>query len=129
MSYEAGEFVDGIQTADKLGLPHEKVFKTLVTEGNDKNHYVFVIPIEKELDLKACARSVGVKSVEMIHVKDLFGLTGYVRGGCTSIGMKKQFVTRVDRIYVSGGKIGCQIELSPDDLLRADQGEYADITM
>ena len=59
MSYEAGEFVDGIQTADKLGLPHEKVFKTLVTEGNDKNHYVFVIPIEKELDLKACARSVG----------------------------------------------------------------------
>ena len=136
MSYEAGEFVDGIQTADKLGLPHEKVFKTLVTVGNDKNHYVFVIPIEKELDLKACARSVGVKSVEMIHVKDLFGLTGYVRGGCTSIGMKKQFVTRVDssaakqdRIYVSGGKIGCQIELSPDDLLRADQGEYADITM
>lgn len=136
MSYEAGEFVDGIQTADKLGLPHEKVFKTLVTEGNDKNYYVFVIPIEKELDLKACARSVGVKSVEMIHVKDLFGLTGYVRGGCTSIGMKKQFVTRVDssaakqdKIYVSGGKIGCQIELAPDDLLRADQGEYADITM
>ena len=73
MSYEAGEFVDGIQTADKLGLPHEKVFKTLVTVGNDKNHYVFVIPIEKELDLKACARSVGVKSVEMIHVKEQFG--------------------------------------------------------
>ncbi|MDD6690367.1 MAG: aminoacyl-tRNA deacylase, partial [Lachnospiraceae bacterium] len=93
-SYEAGDFVDGIQTADKLGLPHELVYKTLVTVGNDRNHYVFVLPIEKELDFKKCAKSVGVKNVEMIHVKELFGLTGYMRGGCTSIGMKKQFVTR-----------------------------------
>ena len=92
-SYEPDDFVDGIQTADKLGLPHEQVYKTLVTVGNDREHYVFVIPIEKELDLKKCAKSVGVKSVEMIHVKDLFQLTGYVRGGCNSIGMKKAFVT------------------------------------
>ena len=128
-SYEPDDFVDGIQTADELGLPHEQVYKTLVTVGNDREHYVFVIPIEKELDLKKCAKSVGVKSVEMIHVKDLFQLTGYVRGGCTSIGMKKAFVTRVDasaegleRMYVSGGKIGCQICLAPLDLLKADCG-------
>ena len=93
-SYEPDDFVDGIQTADKLGLPHEQVYKTLVTVGNDREHYVFVIPIEKELDLKKCAKSVGVKSVEMIHVKDLFQLTGYVRGGCTSIGMKKALPVR-----------------------------------
>lgn len=130
-----GEFTDGAQMADALHLPHEQVYKTLVTVGNDKNHYVFVIPIDKELDLKKCAKAVGVKSVEMIHVKDIFSLTGYVRGGCTSIGMKKQFTTRVDasarqheQIYVSGGKIGLQLKLSPDDLLRADGGEYADLT-
>lgn len=112
------------------------MYKTLVTVGNDREHYVFVIPIEKELDLKKCAKSVGVKSVEMIHVKDLFQLTGYVRGGCTSIGMKKAFVTRVDasaegleRMYVSGGKIGCQICLAPLDLLKADGGEFADLCM
>ncbi len=133
-SCEVADFVDGIQTADMLGVPHEKAFKTLVTVGSDKEHYVFVIPIEKELDLKKCARSVGVKSVEMIHVKELLGLTGYMRGGCTSIGMKKPFVTRVDisakeldEMYVSGGKIGCQICLAPADLLKADGGEFADL--
>ena len=134
-TYEVDEFVDGITCADKLGLPHEQVFKTLVTVGSDKEHYVFVIPIEEELDFKKCARSVGVKAVEMIHVKELLGLTGYVRGGCTAIGMKKQFVTRLDEtaqlfdtIYVSGGKIGCQIELSPEDLKRVSKAEYAEIT-
>ena len=81
MSYEVEEFVDGVQTADHLGLPHEQVFKTLVAVANDGEHYVFVIPIEEELDLKKCARSVGVRSVELIHLKDLFPLTGYVRGG------------------------------------------------
>ncbi len=133
-SYEADEFVDGVQTADRLGLPHEEVYKTLVTVGNDREHYVFVIPIEKELDLKKCARSVGVKSVEMIHVRDLFALTGYVRGGCTSIGMKKAFVTRVDasaehlpQMYISGGRIGCQLRLAPKDLLLANRGEFADL--
>lgn len=135
-SYESSdEFVDGVQTADRLGLPHEKVFKTLVTVGSDKQHYVFVIPIEKELDLKKCARSVGVKSVSMIHVRELFDLTGYVRGGCTAIGMKKAFVTRIDQsaqkldnIFISGGRIGCQIELAPDDFIKAaHKAEYADL--
>lgn len=132
--YECDEFVDGMQTADKLGLPYEQVYKTLVTVGSSKNYFVFVIPIAEELDLKAAAKSVGEKNVEMLHVKDITNVTGYVRGGCTSIGMKKQFVTRVDEtailydeIYVSGGKIGCQLKLAPDDLVKAAQAEYADI--
>lgn len=137
-SYDSGgEFIDGVSTADRLGLPHEKVFKTLITSGSDKQHYVFVIPIERELDLKKCARSVGVKSVAMIHVRELLDLTGYVRGGCTAIGMKRPFVTRIDRsaqdldtIYVSGGRIGSQIELRPEDFLKAaHKAEYADLVM
>ena len=94
-----------------------------------------MIPIAKELDLKKAAKSVGEKSVSMIHVKDINSITGYIRGGCTSIGMKKQYVTRVDisakeqpAVIVSGGRIGSQIELEPEDLLKADQGEYADLT-
>ena len=133
-SYECEEFIDGMQTAEKLGLPYEKVYKTLVTEGSDKQHYVFVLPIACELDLKKAAKAVGVKSVAMIHVKDITNLTGYVRGGCTAIGMKKQFRTVVSDtaadladIYVSGGKIGCQMNLKPDDLLKACQGTYGDI--
>lgn len=133
-TYECEEFVDGIQVADMLGLPHEKVYKTLVTMGNSKNYFVFVIPIAKELDLKAAARSVGEKSVEMLHVKDITAVTGYVRGGCTSIGMKKQFVTRIDasaegleKMIVSGGRIGSQLELAPQDLARAARAEFADI--
>lgn len=133
-SYECDEFVDGLQTADHLGLPREEVFKTLVTQGNSKNYFVFVIPIEQELDMKKAAKSVGEKSISMIHVKDLQQITGYVRGGCTAIGMKKQFVTRIeetaqlyDKIYVSGGKIGAQLHLSPDDLKTAAHAEYADI--
>ncbi|MBR7045528.1 MAG: Cys-tRNA(Pro) deacylase [Lachnospiraceae bacterium] len=137
MSYETdGEFSDGVTSADVLGLPHEQVFKTLVTLGSDGQHYVFVIPVEEELDFKKCARSVGVKSVQMIHVKELFGLTGYVRGGCTAIGMKKPFVTRLDEsaqlfdeIYVSGGRIGLHLCLNPDDFLKAAyRAEYADLT-
>jgi len=134
-TYECKEFTDGIQVADMLGLPHEKVYKTLVTVGADKNYYVFVLPIEDELDMKKCAKSVGVKSVEMIHVKDITKITGYVRGGCTSIGMKKQYVTRIsekakslETMIVSGGRIGSQLELKPDDLLKAAKAEYADIT-
>ena len=133
-TYECEEFTDGIETADKLGLPHEMVYKTLVTTGKSGGHYVFVIPIEKELDLKKAAKSVGEKSVEMIHVKDINAITGYIRGGCTAIGMKKQYVTRIDesaktqeQIYVSGGKIGSQIRLTPEDLAKAAKAEFADI--
>ncbi len=135
MTYECDEFIDGLQVADMLNLPHEKVYKTLVTMGSSREYYVFVIPIERELDLKAAARSVGVKSVEMIHVKDINRITGYVRGGCTAIGMKKQYVTRIDSsakeletIIVSGGRIGSQLELSPEALAQASGAEFADVT-
>lgn len=133
-TYECEEFVDGLQIADQLGLPYEKVYKTLVTVGNSKDYFVFVIPIAEELDLKAAARSVGQKSVEMIHVKDINAITGYIRGGCTAIGMKKQYVTRIDssaehleKIIVSGGRIGSQLELAPADLAKAVRAEFADL--
>ena len=134
-TYECEEFTDGIQIADMLGLPHERVYKTLVTEGTGKNYFVFVIPIAEELDMKKAARAVGEKSVSMLHVKDINSVTGYIRGGCTAVGMKKQYVTRVDRsaealerIIVSGGRLGMQIELAPADLLRAAKAAYADVT-
>ncbi len=133
-TYECDEFIDGIQIADMLGLPHDKVFKTLVTVGASKNYFVFVIPIAEELDMKKAARSVGEKNVAMIPVKDINQVTGYIRGGCTAIGMKKQYVTRVaeeailqDTIIVSGGRLGMQIELKPDELLQAAGAEYADL--
>ena len=133
-TYECEEFIDGIHIADVLGQPYDKMYKTLVTQGNSKNYYVFVIPIAEELDLKKAARSVGEKSVAMIPVKEINQVTGYIRGGCTPIGMKKQYVTRVaeeavlqDKIIISGGKLGMQIELLPEELLKACAGEYADI--
>lgn len=134
MTYECEEFISGISTADQTGLPHELVYKTLVTTGKSGEHYVFVIPIEAELDLKKAARAVGEKSVEMLPVKEITKVTGYVRGGCTAIGMKKNFPTILDesakafeQIYVSGGKIGMQLRLKPEDLKRAANAEYADI--
>lgn len=134
-TYECGEFVDGIQVADLLHLPHEKVYKTLVAQGADREYFVFVIPIEAELDLKAAARAVGQKSVAMIHVKDINAVTGYIRGGCTAIGMKKQYRTVIDAgarnlpsMIVSGGRIGSQIELAPEDLRRAAGAEYGEVT-
>jgi len=134
-TYECEEFVDGIQIADMLSLPHEKVYKTLVTVGTSKNYFVFVIPIEAELDMKKAAKAVGEKAVSMIHVKDINGVTGYIRGGCTAIGMKKQYVTKIaaeaenlPSIIVSGGRIGSQIELAPADLAKAARAEFADIT-
>ena len=133
-TYECDEFVDGLQIADKLGLPYEKVYKTLVTVGNSKNYFVFVIPVAEELDLKKAAKSVGEKSVAMIPVKEINAITGYIRGGCTAIGMKKQYVTRLDKsaldletVIVSGGRIGSQIELKPENLLKACGGEIADL--
>ncbi len=135
-TYECEEFTDGMQIADMLFLPYEKVYKTLVTIGSSKNYFVFVIPVAGELDLKKAAKSVGEKSVSMIHVKDINQVTGYIRGGCTAIGMKKQYVTRLDesardkdKIFVSGGRIGSQIELKPEDFLKACKGEYAELTM
>ena len=133
-TYECEEFIDALQIADMLELPYEKVYKTLVTVGNSKNYFVFVIPIAKELDLKKAAKTVGEKSLSMIHVKDINEVTGYIRGGCTAIGMKKRYVTRIDesaklldKIIVSGGRIGSQIELDPEDLCCAAGAEFADI--
>lgn len=133
-TYECDEFIDAIQIADMLSLPYEKVYKTLVTQGTSKNYYVFVIPIAEELDMKKAAKSVNEKSITMLHVKDINTVTGYIRGGCTAVGMKKQYVTRIDssaqameKIIVSGGRIGSQLELDPQDLARATGAEFADI--
>ncbi|MBO5146164.1 MAG: Cys-tRNA(Pro) deacylase [Lachnospiraceae bacterium] len=133
-TYECEEFIDAIQIADKLGQPYEKMYKTLVTVGHSKNYFVFVIPIAEELDMKKAAKSVGEKSVAMIPVKEINAVTGYIRGGCTAIGMKKQYVTRIDesaleqeKMIVSGGKLGSQIELTPLDFQKAAKAEFAQI--
>ncbi|MBQ4052344.1 MAG: Cys-tRNA(Pro) deacylase [Clostridia bacterium] len=134
--YECAEFIDAVHVADQLGQSYENSFKTLVAVGKSGGHYVFVLPIAEELDLKKAARSVGEKAVELIHVKEIFGLTGYVRGGCTPIGMKKQFPTVVDEtailfdtIIISGGRIGAQILLDPYDLQRAIDCQFAELTV
>lgn len=134
--YECDEFIDALKIADQLGLSYDKVYKTLVTRSASKNFYVFVIPIAEELDLKKAAKVVGEKSVEMIHVKEINSVTGYIRGGCTAIGMKKKYVTHVDSsakelltMIVSGGKIGVQLELKPEDLLKACDGVFAELTI
>ena len=131
-----GVAVDGATVARMMGEDPAAVFKTLVTQGASRNYFVFVIPVEAELDLKAAARSVGEKSVSMLHVADLLKVTGYVRGGCSPIGMKKQFVTVFDetalqqpKVYVSAGRIGTQICCAPAALIRAARGKTAAITM
>ena len=133
--YECKEFIDGVTIADMLHEPYERVFKTLVTVGKSSGYFVFVIPIDKELDLKKAAKTVGEKSVEMIHVKDINKITGYIRGGCTAIGMKKDYPVVLDesaahqeKIIVSGGKNGIQIELTTQDYLQACRGKMAAIT-
>ncbi|MCB6645088.1 Cys-tRNA(Pro) deacylase [[Clostridium] scindens] len=133
-TYECDEFTDGVQVADKLGYPHELVYKTLVTIGKSGGYYVFVIPIEAEIDFKKAARTVKEKSLEMLHLKDLTKVTGYIRGGCTAIGMKKQFPTviqesakKLEQIHISGGRLGMQLKLSPFDLQKAANAEFADV--
>ena len=117
--------LSGTHAAEALGLPAEKVFKTLVAAGDRLPHCVFVIPVAEELDLKKCASASGNKRVELIHVKELLPLTGYVRGGCSPIGMKKRLPTFIDEtallhdfISVSAGQRGVQVYLNPEDLLR-----------
>ena len=120
VNYKVDENIDGISVANKLKEDINMVFKTLVTVGADKNNYVFLIPVSKELNFKKAAKAVNIKKIEMIHVKDLKNLTGYIRGGCSPIGMKKLFKTVIDtsindfeKIYVSGGSLGTQIKISP----------------
>lgn len=125
-TYETRDgLIDGISVAEKVGKPVDHVYKTLVTQGTSREYYVFIIPVDKELDLKAAARSVNEKAVEMIKVTDINKVTGYIRGGCSPIGMKKDYKTvldisckDLDTFIISGGKIGHQIELSPADLIR-----------
>ena len=121
--------------AQALGENPDMVFKTLVTVGKSKTNYVFVVPVDKELNLKKAAHSVGEKSIEMIKQKELLPLTGYVHGGCSPIGMKKQFVTTIDQsaeqfesIIFSAGKIGYQVEVSLEDLGKVIRFQLADIT-
>lgn len=133
-SYECDEFIDGIHIADKLNQPYEQSFKTLVAVGKSKANYVFVIPVDKEIDFKKAARVVGEKSIELVPVKEIQSLTGYIRGGCTPIGMKKLFPTVIqesakeyEEIIISGGKLGLQLILSPNDLIQAVKGVYEDV--
>lgn len=132
--YECDEFIDGVHIADMLGQPYEQSFKTLVMQGKSKNYFVFVLPIAEEVDMKKASRVVGEKSLEMLHVKDIMAVTGYIRGGVTSIGMKKRYPTVIhesaldfDTIIVSGGMLGTQIHLAPKDLLKVVNGQFADI--
>ncbi len=126
--------VSGLEVARALGEDPDMVFKTLVTVGKSKTNYVFVIPVNRELDLKKAARSVGEKSIEMIRSKELLPLTGYIHGGCSPIGMKKQFPTVIDasvreqeRIMFSAGKVGYQVELDVKDLSRVIRFQTADV--
>ncbi len=135
LSYECGEFIDGLHTAEKTGAPVDASFKTLVAQGKSGGYYVFVIPIAEEVDLKEAARAVGEKSVEMIPVKDITRVTGYVRGGCSPLGMKKLFPTVIhnsaeafSEIYVSGGRIGLSIRVNPKALAEVVCAKFEDIT-
>lgn len=133
-SYEADPTLTGEEIAGILGEDADKVFKTLVTQGKSGSYYVFVVPVKAELDLKKAAKAAGEKSIAMIKQKDLLGLTGYVHGGCSPVGMKKQFPTFIhetaesyDKIFVSAGKVGHQIELAPKDLMAVVGCKSADI--
>ena len=133
--YEAKDALSGIEIAEKLGFPRASVFKTLVTVAGSKKNYVFVVPADSELDLKKAARAVGEKTVAMIKQAQLLPLTGYVHGGCSSVGMKKQFPTVVDssalaleKIVVSAGKIGRQVAVSPQALALACPLTFEKIT-
>ena len=133
-TYDCDEFIDGVHIADMLGQSYDSTFKTLVTEGKSKNYYVFAIPSHLELDMKKAAKSVGEKSVEMLPVKDINAVTGYIRGGCTPIGMKKLYKTvyhstinNFEEIIVSGGKLGTQIVIKPSDLIKVTNAIVSDI--
>lgn len=134
IEYSTKDGIGGVDVAEKLGEDQHRVFKTLVTEAKEGGHFVFVVPVSSELDLKKAAKVSGSKKVEMIPQKKLLPLTGYVHGGCSPVGMKKEFKTFVDSsaedfdfFYVSGGKVGMQVKLNPKELVSLIGGEFADI--
>lgn len=133
-TYECKEFVDGLTVADQLGMAYEMTFKTLVTHGKSGQYYVLVIPVHQELDMKKASRTVGEKSLEMLPVKEIMNVTGYIRGGCTPIGMKRTYPTVVQesalqqtQIAISGGRRGTQIILAPEDLAQVTGCIFGDI--
>ncbi len=128
--------LDGVSVARKLNEDPDQVYKTLVTQADNRGYYVFVIPVAARLDMKAAARAAGVKSIAMIPQKELLPLTGYIHGGCSPVGMKKPFptifdetVVLFDTIMVSGGRVGVQVEVNPEDLIKVTNGKMAAITM
>ena len=138
--YETGTYevdendLSGSHAADLMGVDHDRMSKTLVLKGEKKGYLVCCIPVDEELDLKKAARAAGEKKVEMIHVKDMFDITGYIRGGCSPIGMKKHFPTYIeemaqlyDTIMVSAGQRGVQVTLSPEDLRSYLQGQFVSL--
>ena len=135
-SYEVKDGkIDGVAVAHKIGKPTEEVFKTLLVQGKSKTCYVCVIPVEKELDMKKISELTGEKNIEMLPVNDLVKTTGYIRGGCSPIGMKKAFRTFIDesaanleKMTFSAGKVGVQVELKPEDLMNLVKAEYAVLT-
>ena len=129
-----GEAPDGVTVAQSLGIDPDQVFKTLVTKGVSGGYYVFDIPVAATLDLKKAAKAVGEKSIELLHVAEINAVTGYIRGGCSPVGMKKQYPTvfhqtalDYDTIYISAGRIGAQVELAPQALLDLLGASTADI--
>lgn len=134
--FDCPEALSGVEVASMLGLDEDRVFKTLVTQGKSGSHYVFMVPVACELDLKKAAAAVGEKAVSMVKSRELLPLTGYVHGGCSPVGMKKRFTTTVDetavlyeRIAFSGGRIGCQIEAPLSELARVVPLATADLTV
>ena len=134
--YEPGDFISSLEVSDKLGIDINVIFKTLIAQGKSERYYAFVIPGNRELDMKKAARSVGEKSVDLIPVKDINRLTGYVRGGCSPLGIKRLCKVVIDsscktydKMYVSGGKIGCTLCLSPQTLIDASNATTEDITL
>ena len=140
--YETGTYevdendLSGSHAADLMGIDHDQMYKTLVLKGEKKGYLVCCIPVDEELDLKKVAKAAGEKKVEMIHVKDLTKITGYIRGGCSPLGMKKNYpvvfdqsAENFDEIYVSGGRVGLTLKVPLKDLLDVTQGKLAPITM
>lgn len=134
IEYSTKDGISGTDVAEKLGENKDRVFKTLVTESKEGENFVFVVPVSSELDLKKAAKASNSKKIEMIPQKKLLPLTGYVHGGCSPVGMKKEFKTYIDSsaedfnfFYISGGKVGMQIKLNPKELISLIDGEFADI--
>lgn len=135
IEYDASSGISALDVAKSTGEDPSRIYKTLVTVSREKEHFVFVVPSEKELDLKKAATAAGTKNIEMIPQKELLPLTGYVHGGCSPVGMKKEFETFLDSsakdneyIFISGGKIGIQIKINPNDLVGAIDGKYFEIS-